>query len=78
MATATQTEVTECACGKPLHYTDENARDYATRMTKMLGEYVQVTVGDKRYMVQRHYLALHGLKAVECEELLAKGILRAG
>jgi hypothetical protein len=41
-----------------------------------LGPDVVVECQGKRYKVSRHYIALHGLKAMELESLLAKGIIQ--
>ena len=39
-------------------------------MVKTLGEYVEVTIIEgETYKVQRHYLALHGIKAHELDQL---------
>ena len=58
-----------CACGKPLHYTDPNLQKVIEDMVQNLGEYIKVTVENKTYLVQRHYIALHGLKAAELPNL---------
>lgn len=54
-----------CACGRPLHYSDPNVRRHVERLIRMLGENARVRrMGDKRvWLVPRHYIALHGLKA---------------
>lgn len=58
-----------CACGKPLHYTSEDAKEMVTRLVERFGECVNVTVGAITYKVQRHYIALHGLSAQELPQL---------
>jgi hypothetical protein len=53
-----------CACGQPLHYTNATTRAYVDRMIEALGPDVPVTVDGRTWLVQRHYIALHGLSAV--------------
>jgi len=52
-----------CACGHPLHYTNDVAQRAVEALVRELGENVTVRVGLRRWLVQRHYIALHGLKA---------------
>jgi len=62
-----------CACGLPLHYSSEIVRAQVERMIAAAGgnPHVIVTVTSKRgrptrhFLVQRHYIALHGLKTQE-------------
>lgn len=65
-----------CACGKPLHYTDQNLQNHMQKLTDELGEYVKIFADSKVYFVQRHYCALHGFKPAEAPELLQKGIIK--
>jgi len=65
-----------CACGRPLHYNSSYVQDMVTRLAQRLGETVIVSVGGRRYKVQRHYLALHGLKAKELPQLAEQGIVK--
>lgn len=58
-----------CACGKPLHYSNDVTRRTVERMVEELGPYITVTVGKRTWKVQRHYIALHGLKADELPNL---------
>jgi hypothetical protein len=68
-----------CACGLPLHYTDKGVEAQVKKMVAELGEWMPVQVGGtERYMVQRHYIALHGLKAPDLPKLLQQGIVRRG
>ena len=66
----------KCACGRPLHYNDKNIQATIELQVAQHGPEVRVTVGDQSYMVQRHYIALHGLKAAEIESLAQQGIVR--
>ena len=58
-----------CHCGKPLHYSDPAIQETIQRLIDNLGECVDVTVEDETYEVPRHYIALHGVKAMELPEL---------
>lgn len=58
-----------CACGQPLHYNDPNVQKLVERLIAEMGPDVRVQVGDRAWMVQRHYIALHGLKAKELASL---------
>jgi hypothetical protein len=53
-----------CHCGKLIHYTDKKIERYVLDTCKANGEYVNVTstATGKTYRVQRHYIALHGIK----------------
>jgi hypothetical protein len=65
------TDEERCACGLPLHYSSPEVRAQVERMIEFAGgnPLVIVTVTSKRpgvkmrhFLVQRHYIALHGLK----------------
>jgi len=45
------------------------------KLSNQLGEFVEVKVEDRKYKVQRHYIALHGIKAAELDELADRGIV---
>ena len=52
-----------CHCGKPLHYASAERRAEVERLIEELGANITVCVGFRRWLVPRHYIALHGLKA---------------
>lgn len=52
-----------CHCGRPLHYKSADAKSMVDRTIQTLGEYTEVETPEGRWKVQRHYIALHGLKA---------------
>ncbi len=52
-----------CHCGRPLHYTNEKIARVATDLVERLGEFMPVTVDGRTWLVQRHYIALHGITA---------------
>lgn len=54
-----------CHCGRPLHYVNPLVERFAREMVRRHGEYVPVTVAGRTWLVQRHYLALHGFIAAE-------------
>ncbi len=54
-----------CWCGKPLHYSSEQVRAMVEKFVRELGPTIPVSCGDKTYLVPRHFIALHGLKAQE-------------
>lgn len=65
-----------CACGKPLHYTDSGLRELITLMCKEKGEFITVRTESATYKVQRHFIALHGIKATDLPELLKQGLVQ--
>ncbi len=58
-----------CHCGKPLHYSDPHIERLVRRLIGIKGELIRVTAGGRTWLVPRHYIALHGLKAGEIEKL---------
>src|SRR5262245_51497182 len=58
-----------CACGKPLHYESAETQASIERLCAEQGENVVVTVGQRSWLVQRHYIALHGIKSVQLATL---------
>jgi hypothetical protein len=58
-----------CHCGKPLHYTDRALEDHVEEMVSRLGEFLEVEVSGRKFLVPRHYIALHGLKGVDVASL---------
>lgn len=60
---------TNCHCGRPLHYNDPKIEAQLKELTQQLGEYMQVTVAGRTFLVQRHYIALHGIKGKDLASL---------
>lgn len=55
-----------CHCGQPLHYTDPGIEQTVRQIIAATGsEDIAVTVNGRTWLVQRHYIALHGLKALD-------------
>lgn len=53
-----------CACGQPLHYTNPRVEAMIRELIALVGdEMIEVSVRGRRFKVQRHYIALHGLNA---------------
>ena len=64
---------THCACGLPLHYGSPRLRELVQVLIDRAGSpYVPVSYQGRTWMVQRHYIALHGLKSHELQELARK------
>ena len=53
-----------CHCGKTLHYSDKLIEAYMHKLVAEKGRYIDITsyYGNKTYKVDRHYIALHGIK----------------
>jgi hypothetical protein len=58
-----------CPCGRPLHYATTQHRRWVEQLIADLGASVKVTVGERSWMVPRHYIALHGLKGAALPHL---------
>lgn len=67
----------KCACGRELHYTDKANQLMVQKLVDQLGENVKViyTGNGKTYLVQRHFIALHGLKGADLPKLGFKEIV---
>lgn len=59
----------QCHCGKPLHYTDPRTQEFIEKMADQYGQYIEVNLSGIKYKVQRHYMALHGIKGSELPSL---------
>lgn len=52
-----------CPCGRELHYSNPETERQVRQLVARLGRYQKITVaGLGTYMVDRHYIALHGVK----------------
>ena len=60
-----------CFCGRPLHYTNPKIEILMQSLVSRLGTHIKITLQEtgRSFMVPRHYVALHGLKATELPEL---------
>jgi hypothetical protein len=66
-----------CPCGKPLHYIDPYVEEFVCKLIALNGEYITIVIeGKGEYELSRHYLALHGFKAVEVDDLERQGIIK--
>ncbi len=58
-----------CHCGLPLHYTDKELEAQVRHIVERFGEYITVEAGGHKYLVQRHYIALHSIKGKDISKL---------
>ena len=58
-----------CHCSRPLHYSNPNVQVLVEELIRLKGPYLRVSLGERTWLVQRHFLALHGLKAQELPSL---------
>jgi hypothetical protein len=63
-----------CQCGRRLHYAIPALETLVEGLCHAYGDQVSVLYKGRAYLVQRHYLALHGVKAWELEKLSADGL----
>jgi hypothetical protein len=66
-----------CACGLPLHYSSPEMR-WKIEALFPEASHDFITVADhlgRHYRVQRHYVALHGIRARALESLADQGII---
>jgi hypothetical protein len=63
------TEPELCGCGRPLHYVDPETELTVRDLVATLGPNLLVQLGGRSWLVPRHYIALHGLKAQDLPEL---------
>jgi hypothetical protein len=68
--------ITHCACGRPLHYTNQFIRRIIEGLIDCFGAETTVEGPKGTYSVQRHYIALHGISESELESLADQGIIR--
>lgn len=58
-----------CPCGQPLHYLSRESERSVRSLITDLGENIPVNFGDRVWLVSRHYIALHGLRAADLPDL---------
>jgi len=51
----------KCWCGKPLHYRRKKTEKMVQNLVDKLGEFVRVTREGRTFLIQRHWIALHGI-----------------
>jgi uncharacterized protein YbbK (DUF523 family) len=64
-----------CPCGKPLHYNGmHHVQAMIEQQIEELGESVRVTVPEmgRSFMVPRHFVALHGIRAKDLPWLVGR------
>lgn len=52
-----------CPCGKPLHYREPWIQAAIELLNVKLGPEMRVSFDGRTWLVPRHYVALHGVKA---------------
>lgn len=58
-----------CHCGRPLHYQSKRTEAIVEKMCAQLGDFIEVHYEGGTWLVQRHYIALHGLRGLEIPRL---------
>lgn len=58
-----------CPCGRPLHYSSEQLREEVQTVVDVMGPDIVVETPAGRYLIPRHFIALHGLKAAQVPDL---------
>lgn len=62
--------MTDCHCGRPLHYTDRDLQSLVQGYVDALGENIVCIASDgRRWLVPRHYIALHGVAEQDLSKL---------
>ena len=51
-----------CYCGMPLHYQCKKTEKQMNEIVQTMGRYTHVVHNDKTYKVDRHFIALHGIR----------------
>ena len=60
---------TLCHCGRPLHYSSPGIQSDIEELVAAFGEHITVQLGRRKWLVPRHYIALHGLRAKDLPDL---------
>jgi len=65
-----QDDPSKCWCGRPLHYKQITARRMVEKTIDEYGAFIKVRLEEgKSYNVQRHYIALHGIRGKNLKDL---------
>lgn len=59
----------KCWCGRPFHYKNKEFEKQVCEVVERFGEYITVEQDGKKYQVQRHWIALHGIKGKDISKL---------
>lgn len=60
----------KCYCGRALHYTDTKTQTQVEEVIKKFGPNIVIKLdNNKRFLVPRHYIALHGIKNKDLNKL---------
>lgn len=67
-----------CWCGRPLHYSSYHEQEKVEAIVKRFGEFINVRKDGHTYRVQRHYIALHGIRGKDLSQLNFVEVEHAG
>jgi hypothetical protein len=59
----------KCWCGLPLHYDDKEFERQVCEVVERFGEYITVEQDGRKYLVQRHWIALHKINGKDLSTL---------
>lgn len=65
-----------CACGLPLHYKNAEEQKKVEEEIISSGEFISFTVDHQKYLVSRHYIALHSFDVKQLNKLITQGIAK--
>jgi hypothetical protein len=58
-----------CWCGNSLHYKDKEFEQEVRHIVERFGEYIVIEQNGHKYLVQRHYIALHGIPSKDLSKI---------
>jgi len=64
-----------CACGLPLHYSSPDVQFEVEQFFPNDNQTIVIRTPQARYIAQRHYIALHGLREIDLERLADAGVI---
>lgn len=64
--------MTDCDCGRPLHYTNPDTQAKVQALVDDLGPTIAVSTPEGTWEIPRHYIALHGLRTEDVPDLAGR------
>jgi len=61
--------MTTCHCGQPLHYSNPETQRYVEALVAQQGPSVPISCEGRTWLVQRHFIALHGIRGSDLPHL---------
>jgi hypothetical protein len=58
-----------CHCGRKLHFSNANQKRELEEIINRFGENITISRDDKKYLVPRTYIALHGIRDKDISKL---------